>query len=90
MAAYTNEQYYDMLMALGECHGQYYVDARRYAELYLNRTRHPKPSVILEATERLYETGSVLPKKKDTGRQRKKRMKCGNIFWCCWCKNRKN
>ncbi|EZA55315.1 hypothetical protein X777_05157 [Ooceraea biroi] len=33
MAAYTNEEYYDMLMALGECQGQHYVAARRYAEL---------------------------------------------------------
>lgn len=70
MAAYTNEEYYDMLMALGECHGQCCVAARRYAELYPNRIRHPHPSVILEAAERLYETGSVLPKKKDAGRQR--------------------
>jgi len=41
MAAYINEEYYDMLMAHGECHGQYYVAARKYAELYPNRVRHP-------------------------------------------------
>ncbi|RLU25143.1 hypothetical protein DMN91_003235 [Ooceraea biroi] len=70
MAAYTNEEYYDMLMALGECQGQYHVAARRYAELYPNRARHPRPNVILAAAQRLYETGSVLPKKKDTGRHR--------------------
>jgi len=70
MAAYSNEEYYDMLMALGECQGQYYTAARRYAELYPNRARHPRASVILEAAQRLFETGSVLPKKKDTGRHR--------------------
>ncbi|XP_011687036.1 PREDICTED: uncharacterized protein LOC105449477 [Wasmannia auropunctata] len=73
MAAYTNEEYYDMLMVLGECHGQYYVAARRYAELYPNRARHPRPNVILEAAQRLYETGSVLQKKKDAGRHRNAR-----------------
>jgi hypothetical protein len=70
MAAYTNEEYYDMLMALGECHGQYYVAARKYAELYPNRLRQPRPSIILEAAQRLYETGSVLLKKRDPGTQR--------------------
>lgn len=69
MASYTNEEYYDMIMALGECGGQPYVASRRYAELYPNRERHPRGSVILEAAQRLYETGNVLPKKKDTGRQ---------------------
>ncbi|KAL6416652.1 hypothetical protein ACFW04_013270 [Cataglyphis niger] len=39
MTAYTNEEYYDMLMALGECHGQYHVTARRYAESYPNRIK---------------------------------------------------
>jgi len=46
MAAYSNEEYYDMLMTLGGCQGQYYVAARRYAELYPNRARHPKASII--------------------------------------------
>lgn len=68
--AYTNEEYYDMLMALGECHGQYHVAARRYAELYPHRERHPLGSVILRAAQRLYETGSVLSNKHDTGRDR--------------------
>jgi len=58
--AYTNEEYYDMLMALGECHGQYHVAVRRYTELYPNRARHPSAAVILPAAQRLYETGSVL------------------------------
>jgi len=70
MTAYSNEEYYDMLMALGECQGQYYTAARRYAELYPNRARHPRASVILGAAQRLFETGSVLPKKNDTGRHR--------------------
>ncbi|XP_026829624.1 uncharacterized protein LOC113562960 [Ooceraea biroi] len=70
--AYTNEEYY-MLMALGECHGQYHVAARRYAELYPNRARHPSPRVILGAAQRLYETGSVLTNKHDTGRNREAR-----------------
>jgi len=70
MATYSNEEYYDMLMALGECQGQYYTAARRYAELYPNRARHPRASVILGAAQRLFETGSVLPKKNDTGRHR--------------------
>jgi hypothetical protein len=70
MAAYTNEEYYDMLMALGECHGQYHVAARRYAELYPNRARHPSAPVILRAAQRLYETGSVLPNKYEAGRNR--------------------
>ena len=70
MAAYTNEEYYDMIMVLGECQGQYYVAARRYAELYPNRARHPRPDVILAAAQRLYETGSVLQKRKEGGRHR--------------------
>lgn len=70
---YTNEEYYDMLMALGECHGQYYVAARRYAELYPNRARHPSAPVILRAAQRLYETGNVLPNMHDTGRDREAR-----------------
>ncbi|XP_029157229.1 uncharacterized protein LOC114929731 [Nylanderia fulva] len=73
MAAYTNEEYYDMLMALGECHGQYHVAARRYAELYPNQARHPSVPVILRAAQRLHETGSVLPDKHDTGRNRNAR-----------------
>ncbi|EFN71569.1 hypothetical protein EAG_12777, partial [Camponotus floridanus] len=43
--------------------------ARRYAELYPNR-RHPSGHVILGAAQRLYDTGSVLPNKHDTGRNR--------------------
>jgi len=70
MATYTNEEYYDMLMALGECHGQPYAAARRYVELYPNRERHPSAPVILGAAQRLHETGSVLPNKHDTGRNR--------------------
>lgn len=46
------------------------VAARRYAELYPYRLRHPSASVILAAAQRLYETGSVLPKKQDIGRHR--------------------
>lgn len=72
--AYTNEDYYDMLMALGECHGQYYVAARRYAELYPNRARHPSAAVILRAAQRLYETGNVLPNMHDAGRNREARI----------------
>jgi len=71
--AYTNEEYYDMLMALGECHGQYHVAARRYAELYPNRARHPSAPVILRAAQRLHETGSVLPDKHNAGRNRNAR-----------------
>jgi len=71
--AYTNEEYFDMLMALGECHGEYYVAARRYTELYPNRARHPSASVILRAAQRLFETGSVLVNKHDTGRNREAR-----------------
>ncbi|EZA48617.1 hypothetical protein X777_13627, partial [Ooceraea biroi] len=71
-------EYYDMLMTLGECHGQYHVAARRYAELYPNRARHPSPRVILGAAQRLYETGSVLTNKHDTGRNREARN-LGNV-----------
>ncbi|XP_018360980.1 PREDICTED: uncharacterized protein LOC108759830, partial [Trachymyrmex cornetzi] len=71
--AYTNQEYYDMLMALGECHGQYHAAARRYAELYPNRARHPSARVILRAAQRLYETGSVLVNKHDGGRDREAR-----------------
>ncbi|XP_029673726.1 uncharacterized protein LOC115241905, partial [Formica exsecta] len=70
MAAYTNKEYYDMLMALGECQGQHYLAARRYAELYPNRERHPSAHVILATAQRLHETGSVLSNKHDTGRNR--------------------
>jgi len=70
MATYTNEEYYDMLMALGECHGQHHAAARTYVELYPNRERHPSAPVILGAAQRLHETGSVLPNKHDTGRNR--------------------
>jgi len=68
MASYTTQEYYDMLMALGECQGQHHVVARRYAELHPDRARHPSPNVILAAAQRLYETGSVLTNKHDTGR----------------------
>jgi len=64
MVSYTSEEYYHMLMALGECQGQPCVAARRYQELYPNRARYPSVAVILEAARRLYETGSVLPNKK--------------------------
>ncbi|EZA46774.1 hypothetical protein X777_01935, partial [Ooceraea biroi] len=70
MASYTYEEYYDMLMALGECNGQHNVAARRYIELYPNRPRHPSARVILGAAQRLYETGNILPNKHDTGRDR--------------------
>lgn len=70
MARYTNEEYYDMLMALGECHGEYHVAARRYAELYPDRARHPSAAVILRAAQRLHETGNVLPNNHDAGRDR--------------------
>ncbi|KAL6418950.1 hypothetical protein ACFW04_014161 [Cataglyphis niger] len=70
MIAYTNEEYYDMLMALGECHGQYHVAARRYAESYPNRIKHLSVGGILRAAQRLYETGSILSNKHDTGRYR--------------------
>lgn len=73
MARYTNEEYYDMIMAHGECQGQPYFAARRYAELYPHRARHPSANVILATAQRLYETGSVLPKKKHCGRQRNTR-----------------
>jgi len=73
MASYTSEEYYHMLMALGECQGQPYVAARRYQELYPNRARYPSAAVILGAARRLYETGSVLPNKKDCGRLRSER-----------------
>ena len=73
MVQYTNEEYYDMLMALGECQGQQYVAARRYAELYPHRARHPPANVILGAAQRLYETGTVLPRKRDCGRHRNER-----------------
>lgn len=73
MARYSNEEYYDMLMAFGECHGQHNVAARRYAELYPNRQRHPSAAVILGAAQRLYETGNVFPNKRDTGRDRNAR-----------------
>jgi hypothetical protein len=76
MARYTNEEYYDMIMAHGECQGQPHVAARRYAELYPHRARHPSANVILAAAQRLYETGSILPKKNDCGRQRNQRNVC--------------
>jgi hypothetical protein len=72
-ATYTNEEYYDMLMALGECQGQHYVAARRYAELFPNRARHPSAEVILRAALRLRESGSVLPNKKNYDRERNRR-----------------
>jgi len=70
MTTYTNEEYYDMLMALGVCHEQCYAAARRYVELYPNRKRHPSAPIILGAVQRLRETGSVLSNKHDTGRNR--------------------
>ncbi|KAL6417350.1 hypothetical protein ACFW04_012808 [Cataglyphis niger] len=69
MAVYTSQEYYDMLMVLGECHVQQNHAARRYVELYPNR-RHPSGHVILAAAQRLYDTGNVLPNKHDTGRDR--------------------
>ncbi|KAL6265949.1 hypothetical protein P5V15_002845 [Pogonomyrmex californicus] len=68
MTAYTNEEYYDMLMALGEYQEQHYIAARHYAELYPHRERHPSAIVILGAAQRLFETGSVIQRKNDCGR----------------------
>lgn len=62
-----------MLMVLGECQGMHNVAARRYAELYPNRARHPSPTVILAVAQRVHETGSVVPNKHDTGRYREAR-----------------
>lgn len=62
-----------MLMALGECQGQPYVAERRYQELYPNRARHPSAAVILRTAQRLHESGSVLPRKRDCGRLRTER-----------------
>jgi len=50
MAAYSNDEYYDMLMALSECHGQHYVAAKRYIELYSNRARHSHASKLYSIT----------------------------------------
>ena len=59
-----------MLMTLTECHGSHNAAARRYMELYPNRARHPSAAVILATAQRLHETGSCLPNKHDTGRNR--------------------
>ena len=73
MPGYTVAEYYDMMMVLGECQGLPYVASRRYEELYPNRPRHPSGAVILGIAQRFHETGSVLPQKKDCGRNRNAR-----------------
>ena len=75
MAAYSIQKYFDMMMVLGECQGQYHVAARRYAELYPNRDRHLPPNVIHAAAQKFHKTGSVLSNKKDAGRNREVRKK---------------
>ena len=55
-------------MALGECHWQYYVAARRLSCIQIEQDVHMP--ALLEIVKRLYKTESVLPKKKDAGRQR--------------------
>lgn len=70
MAQYTAQEYHDMLLAFGECRGQHYTAARRYAELYPSRARHPEGKIILGASQRLRDIGSMLPNKHECGKNR--------------------
>lgn len=69
MAVYTPQEYYDMLIVYGECDEVMEIAARRYAEKFPRR-RHPYPNVFLRAAIRLRETGSVLIRRPDAGRDR--------------------
>jgi len=70
---YTNSEYCDMLLILGQCNNEANVAARRYAEIYPHR-RHPDAKVIRRAETRLRETGSVIIHRPDAGRGRNVRM----------------
>lgn len=70
---YTNVEYCDMLLILGQCNNQVGVAARRYAEIYRHR-RHPDAYVIRRAEIRLRETGSIIIHRQDAGRGRNMRM----------------
>ncbi|XP_018396145.1 PREDICTED: uncharacterized protein LOC108774510, partial [Cyphomyrmex costatus] len=70
---YTNAEYCDMLLVLGQCNNQASVAARRYAEIYPHR-RHPNVNVIRRVETRLRETGSVIINRPNAGRGRNMRM----------------
>ena len=68
MAHYEAHEYFDMLMALGVCHGNAGRAARTYAERWPNR-RHPRANVIRDLERRCLETGSMVPARNfDAGR----------------------
>lgn len=65
---YTNSEYVDMLLILGEV-GAASVAARVYAERFPAR-RHPDKNVIERLEQRLRETGQIAPPRSDAGRPR--------------------
>ncbi|XP_058810561.1 histone-lysine N-methyltransferase SETMAR-like [Phymastichus coffea] len=70
--AYSNEEYTDMVLCLGWAEDNANAAARRYAELYPLRAQHPNPRTIENTVRRLRETGSVVVRNPDGGRQRQR------------------
>ena len=70
----TANEYCDMLIIYGECDQNSVVAAREYAVRFPER-RHPNAHVFLRLINRVRETGSVLPIRKDlVGRGRHVRI----------------
>lgn len=66
---YTNREYLDMILLLGEHVGNTEAAAREYAERYPNR-RHPCGRTIRRLEDRLLATGQFEPLTPDRGRPR--------------------
>ena len=66
---YTNSDYTDMLLILGESRNNAAGAARLYAERY-NARRHPDQNVFRRLEQRLRETGNFVPIGINRGRER--------------------
>lgn len=66
---YSNSEYTDMLLTLGECLGNSLAAVRRYSEKFPGR-RLPNRNTFLAVERRCRETGSFKPKKVNSGRPR--------------------
>ncbi|XP_023312720.1 uncharacterized protein LOC111692828 [Anoplophora glabripennis] len=73
MNMYTNSDYTDMLLTLGECNGNAKAAKRRYAEKFPGRTV-PDAKTFLNLERRCRDTGTFKPKKVNSGRPRVARI----------------
>lgn len=69
MELYSNNEYADMHLILGECRGNGRMAVRRYAARFPNR-RLPNRATILGVDQRLRETGKFAPQVNLRGRRR--------------------